>query len=284
MVNNARSPRAFVRTLRPSTTIRSTATTIDAAARRPPRDRPSLTPTPTRAADDLDGAPLRVALLGCGAVGSEVARLITEQAADLQARVGRPLELVGIAVRRPGPGPARHRPGAVHHRRRRAGRPRRRRPGDRGHRRHRTGPIADPARAGERRVGRHGQQGAAGRGRRDAVRRRRAGRGRPLLRGRGGRRHPDHPAAAGVAGRRRDHLGDRHRQRHHQLHPGQDGQRRRRLRRDAGRGPGAGLRRGRPDRRRRGLRLRRQGRDPGQPGLPHPGHGPPTSTARASPR
>ena len=49
---------------------------------------------------DPAGAPLRVALLGCGVVGSEVARLLTEQASDLQARVGRPLELVGIAVRR----------------------------------------------------------------------------------------------------------------------------------------------------------------------------------------
>ena len=44
--------------------------------------------------------PLRVALLGCGTVGSEVARLIIDSAADLQARIGRPLELVGIAVRR----------------------------------------------------------------------------------------------------------------------------------------------------------------------------------------
>ena len=41
-----------------------------------------------------------MALLGCGVVGSEVARLIIEQAEDLRARVGRPLELVGIAVRR----------------------------------------------------------------------------------------------------------------------------------------------------------------------------------------
>jgi homoserine dehydrogenase len=40
-----------------------------------------------------------VALLGCGVVGSEVARLIIGQAEDLRARVGRPLELVGIAVR-----------------------------------------------------------------------------------------------------------------------------------------------------------------------------------------
>jgi homoserine dehydrogenase len=44
--------------------------------------------------------PLRVALLGCGTVGSEVARLIIDSAADLHARIGRPLELVGIAVRR----------------------------------------------------------------------------------------------------------------------------------------------------------------------------------------
>ena len=44
------------------------------------------------------------------------------------------------------------------------------------------------------------------------------------------------------------------------------------LRRDARRGAGARVRRGRPDRRRRGLRRRGQGRDPGQPRLPHPGH------------
>ena len=48
------------------------------------------------------GEPLRVALLGCGVVGSAVARLLTEHAADLTARVGRPLQLVGIGVRRAG--------------------------------------------------------------------------------------------------------------------------------------------------------------------------------------
>jgi homoserine dehydrogenase len=47
-------------------------------------------------------SPLRVALLGCGVVGSEVARLLTTQAADLAARVGAPLELAGVAVRRAG--------------------------------------------------------------------------------------------------------------------------------------------------------------------------------------
>jgi homoserine dehydrogenase len=44
---------------------------------------------------------LRVALLGCGTVGSQVARLMTDQADDLAARIGLPLELVGVAVRRP---------------------------------------------------------------------------------------------------------------------------------------------------------------------------------------
>lgn len=42
---------------------------------------------------------VRVALLGCGVVGTEVVRLLTTQAADLAARVGAPLELVGVAVR-----------------------------------------------------------------------------------------------------------------------------------------------------------------------------------------
>jgi homoserine dehydrogenase len=45
--------------------------------------------------------PLRVALLGCGVVGSQVVRLLAEQADDLSARIGAPLELAGIAVRRP---------------------------------------------------------------------------------------------------------------------------------------------------------------------------------------
>jgi len=45
--------------------------------------------------------PLKVALLGCGVVGSEVARLMTTTPADLAARIGSPVELSGIAVRRP---------------------------------------------------------------------------------------------------------------------------------------------------------------------------------------
>jgi homoserine dehydrogenase len=54
-----------------------------------PRDRQSL------------DRPLRIALLGCGVVGTEVARLLTRDAAELAQRVGAPIELAGIAVRRP---------------------------------------------------------------------------------------------------------------------------------------------------------------------------------------
>ncbi|WP_104108128.1 homoserine dehydrogenase [Nocardioides sp. 616] len=43
---------------------------------------------------------LKVVLLGCGSVGSQVVRLLTEQAADLEARVGARVELAGVAVRR----------------------------------------------------------------------------------------------------------------------------------------------------------------------------------------
>ncbi|MDQ1036140.1 homoserine dehydrogenase [Streptomyces sp. V3I8] len=46
--------------------------------------------------------PLKVALLGCGVVGSEVARIMTTHADDLAARIGAPVELAGVAVRRPG--------------------------------------------------------------------------------------------------------------------------------------------------------------------------------------
>ncbi len=45
--------------------------------------------------------PLRLALLGCGSVGSQVVRLLRQQHDDLTARVGVPIELVGVAVRRP---------------------------------------------------------------------------------------------------------------------------------------------------------------------------------------
>jgi homoserine dehydrogenase len=45
--------------------------------------------------------PIRVAMLGCGTVGREVVRLLHEQADELAARAGAPVELAGVAVRRP---------------------------------------------------------------------------------------------------------------------------------------------------------------------------------------
>ena len=50
----------------------------------------------------MSAKPLKVALLGAGVVGSQVARLLAEQADDLTARIGAPLELVGVGVRRLG--------------------------------------------------------------------------------------------------------------------------------------------------------------------------------------
>ncbi|WP_181043741.1 homoserine dehydrogenase [Actinokineospora auranticolor] len=49
----------------------------------------------------MTAKPIRVALLGCGTVGTQIVRLLTEQADELAARVGTRVELVGIAVRRP---------------------------------------------------------------------------------------------------------------------------------------------------------------------------------------
>ena len=43
--------------------------------------------------------PIRVALLGAGSVGSQVARLLLENSEELASRVGTTLELSGIAVR-----------------------------------------------------------------------------------------------------------------------------------------------------------------------------------------
>ena len=58
----------------------------------------SASPTPTS---------LRVALLGGGTVGTEVARLLTQDSSDFSARVGAPVELSAVAVRdlsKPRPG------------------------------------------------------------------------------------------------------------------------------------------------------------------------------------
>jgi homoserine dehydrogenase len=53
-----------------------------------------------RGEDEVNGyRDLRVALLGCGSVGAQVARLLIEQGDELAARIGARLQLTGIAVR-----------------------------------------------------------------------------------------------------------------------------------------------------------------------------------------
>ncbi len=48
----------------------------------------------------MDNEPLKVALLGAGVVGSQVARILIKESETLAARIGRPLKLVGVGVRR----------------------------------------------------------------------------------------------------------------------------------------------------------------------------------------
>ena len=113
--------------------------------------------------------PLRVALLGCGVVGTEVARLLTTHADDLAARVGRPLR-----AGRASPCAGRGGPAATSASTRRCS------PTDAEGLVARAdvdvvveviggiepARVADPRRDGARRLGRHRQQGAARRGRR----------------------------------------------------------------------------------------------------------------------
>jgi homoserine dehydrogenase len=54
--------------------------------------------------EEIGVEPLKVALLGCGVVGTEVARLLTRDADELSRRAGAPIELIGIGVRRLGRG------------------------------------------------------------------------------------------------------------------------------------------------------------------------------------
>ncbi len=50
----------------------------------------------------MSAEPLRVALLGCGVVGTEVARLLNQHGSELAERTGAGLQIVGVAVRRLG--------------------------------------------------------------------------------------------------------------------------------------------------------------------------------------
>ena len=216
--------------------------------------------------------PLRSPCSAAAPSAAEVVRLLTEQADELAARVGGPAR-AGRGRRpppAPAPGPARR---PADHRRGRAGRPGRRRRRRRGDRRHRAGPHAAARRrssAGKSVVTANkallAEHGAALYEAADAVRR------RPVLRGGRRRGDPAAAAAARVAGRRPDHPGHRA----SSTAPRTSSSRRwttpaPSYARGAGGGHPAGLRRGRPDRGRRRLRRRGQGRDPRLARLPHPG-------------
>ena len=245
-----------------------------------PRDRPAQRLSDVFALDavlaDLPAAlerprerPLKVALLGCGTVGSEVLRLIDEQSADLAARIGTPVEVAGIAVRAPD-----HHPRVPAHLLTTDAdalvAARRRRPRRRGDRRHRARPrrscsrrsrpasrwSARTRRCWPRTARRCTQRGDAPASTSTTRRRR--------------RRDPAAAPAARVAGRRPDP-------------PRRWGSstappttscpawpRRAPASPRRWPRPPAGLRRGRPDRRRRRLRRRGEGRDPRVAGLPHP--------------
>ncbi len=215
-------------------------------------------------------APIRVAMLGCGTVGGEVVRLLQTQADELAARIGAPVELVGVAVRRP-------------------------------HKHPELGDLLttdasalvtrddvdvvveviggiEPARtlllealkAGKSVVTANkallAEDGAALAEAADAsgadLYYEAAVAGAiPLLR----------PLRESLAGDRISRVAG-HRQRHHELHPLRDDGVGGELRRRAGGGHPARVRRGRPERRRRRLRRRVEGRDPRVAGLPHPRH------------
>ena len=216
----------------------------------------------------LMAAPIGIALLGAGTVGAGVARALAGGAERYAARVGRPLALRGVLVRKPG-------------------RPREGVPADRltadvgsiladegthvvvelmGGEEPARGHIENALRSGRHVVtankevmAKHGPAllaVAAERGVRllyEAA----VGGGIPII----------SPALARPA-RQRDRGGDRDHQRHHQLHAHGDGAARCRVRRRARRGTAHGLRRGRSGRRRGRWRRGLQARHPLRARLP----------------
>ena len=227
---------------------------------------------------------VRVGLLGCGNVGGALVRLIPDHADVIEARTGVPLEVARVAVRnlakdRDLPLPARcftDDAGAV--------------VGD---------PDVDvvveviggiePARDADRRGARWPASRSSPPTRSCSPTSARElfetaeGAGVDLLfEASVGRRHPAHPAAARVAGRRPHPPRDGHRQRHHQLHPHPDDRGGRVVRRRARRGAAPRLRRARPHRRRRGLRRRGQGGDHRVASPSARASSPATCTTRAS--
>ena len=212
--------------------------------------------------------PFRIGLLGHGTVGSAFAELLDERADAIEAEVGLRPELAGRADAQPG---RLRRPA-------RAQRPDRRADG-----RHRARARLRAARA-RRPAGTSSPPTSScspSTARRSSTRRARGG---VQLRFEGavaGRRAGD-PRDGRDARRRAHRARARDRQRHDQLHPHPDGGHRRVVRGGAARGPGDGLRRGRPDRGRDRQGRRRQDGDPGPAGLRRGRAGSTRSATRAS--
>ena len=133
-----------------------------------------------------------------------------------------------------------------------------------------------------RQAGRHRQQGAARQRRRRAVRRGRRGRRRPAVRGGGRRRHPAHPPAARVARAASDQPGAWASSTARPTSSSPDDRGGRRYADALAEAQRLGLRRARPDRRRRGLRRRRQGGDHRVDRVRRRRSSPATCTTRAS--
>lgn len=66
-----------------------------------PADREATQQAPSQTSPESSPEALKIALLGAGTVGSQAARILTEDAGMLAARVGTRLELAGVFVRNP---------------------------------------------------------------------------------------------------------------------------------------------------------------------------------------
>ena len=234
------------------------------------------------------GAPaLRSRCSAAARSAREVARLLHDHADDLAARIGAPLELVGIAVRDTSArARRRRRPGACSPRTpRRSSRARRRRR-RRGHGRDRAGARRCCSRRME-----HGASVVTANkallaedGATLHAAARRAGVDL-YFEAAGRRRDPAAAPAARVAGRRPGQPRAGHRQRHHQLHPRPDGRDRRRASPTRSPRPQAlGYAEADPTADVEGHRRGGEGRDPRRHSPSTPGSPSTTSTARASPR
>ena len=210
----------------------------------------------------------RIGLLGHGTVGGAFAELLRERAAQIEPITGLRPEITGVLTP---------------HARRLRRDPRRLRPDRRADRRHRARARLRAARDARRQARRHRQQAAALPARRGAVGERARARRAAALRGRGRRRRAGHPRARRVARRRRTSSASTASSTARRTSSSPRWRATGALLRGrAGRGAGARLRRGRPDRRRQRPRRRGEDGDPRAAGVRHAGAPRPGRATRAS--